>query len=267
MLTDHARRIAQAVFLALFVAWVSVGSWHSWQSSMPPPSQRIESRDRQHAIDESYERSAEKQIAYYTKWLAWFTGALVAVAGIQGYFLLRADKTARIAADAATQAARAAIGVELPKVFIENLEFQESSSGTLFENLQFVRVAISVKNYGRTPAFLRQQSAEMLIAGWPPEKPEYPNAHDLESGRIIEGGKTYDLPVARLRNEVPDDETINAIIEGKTNVWVYGYLFYRDFLNEPHRLGFCAQLVIHSSRGSGGHHLIECGPPKYTESY
>jgi hypothetical protein len=67
-------------------------------SSVPPPSQQIEKADHQQAANEGAERTAEKQIAYYTKWLAWFTGALVAVSGIQGYFLLRADKTARIAA-------------------------------------------------------------------------------------------------------------------------------------------------------------------------
>src|ERR1700682_435292 len=49
----------------------------------------------------------DERIARYTLGLAWFTGVLAAVAIAQAYFLIRADKTARIAANAATEAARA----------------------------------------------------------------------------------------------------------------------------------------------------------------
>ena len=85
-------------------------------SSVQPPSQQIEKTSHGQAADEGAERTSEKQIAYYTKWLAWFTGALVIVAGLQGYFLLRADKTARIVATAADLSARAAIAPRSPLI-------------------------------------------------------------------------------------------------------------------------------------------------------
>ena len=45
--------------------------------------------------------SADERIADYTEWLAFFTAALVVVSTVQIGFLIRADKTAKTAADAA----------------------------------------------------------------------------------------------------------------------------------------------------------------------
>src|SRR5450756_18940 len=53
-------------------------------------------------------------VGLYTLVLAIFTALLVGVSGSQGWFLLRADKTARIAANAADLSARAAVGIQLP---------------------------------------------------------------------------------------------------------------------------------------------------------
>jgi hypothetical protein len=173
---------------------------------------------------------------------------------------------ARDSANAARMSAQAAIGVEIARVLISNIEFQWNSVGNLVGNLQFPKVTISVKNYGRTPAFVSNQASEMLVATVLPEIPEYPNAHDL-IGCVIEGKDTYDLPVARLRQAIPM-ETIDAIVKGKTFVWIYGHLFYRDFLHDPHWLKFCAQLFVYYGEGySGPVRVIEGGPAKYTESY
>ena len=51
--------------------------------------------------------SADERIADYTWWLAAFTASLVAVSLFQGWFLIRADTTARTAADAALATATA----------------------------------------------------------------------------------------------------------------------------------------------------------------
>jgi hypothetical protein len=131
---------------------------------------------------------------------------------VLGIFTMSLAKSTRSAADAALLAAQASIGVELPHVFIDNLEFQHAGVGNLAANLQFPRVAISVKNYGRTPAFLGLQGVEMLVAPTLPETPDYSNnAYDLPSGTVIEGGATYDLPVARLRDILPI-ETIEILL-------------------------------------------------------
>jgi hypothetical protein len=100
----------------------------------------------------------------------------------------------------------------------------------------------------------------MQIGGRLPQDPVYPNAHDLESGTVIEGGRTYDLPVPHFR-EALSEGTIQSILDGKTYIWVYGYVFYGDFLNNPHMLRFCAHWLLTPPR------FIEDGPPQYIESY
>jgi len=51
--------------------------------------------------------TAEELLARYTLWLALFTGALVITSVFQGYFLIRADRTARTVANAALATATA----------------------------------------------------------------------------------------------------------------------------------------------------------------
>ena len=195
--------------------------------------------------------------------------AIIAVfTTVLGIFTMSLAKSTRIAANAAELAARAAIRVDLPHVYIDNLEFQESGVANLAANLQFPRIAISVKNYGRTPAFLGQLAAEMLIAPALPERPDYSNtARDLPSGTVIVGETSYELPTARLHN-IPI-ETIEDIIAERTYLWIYGYLSYRDYLRDPHCLRFCAQLIVLNGDGhTGSVHIIESGEgTKYTESY
>lgn len=196
--------------------------------------------------------------------------AIIAVfTTVLGIFTMNLAKSTRIAADAAKLAAQAAISVELPHVYIDNLEFQESGVGNLAAQLQFPRVAISVKNYGRTPAFISQQAAEMLVAPTLPDMPDYSNsAHDMPTGTVIEGRTSYELRVARLPDILPI-ETIEDIIAERTYVWIYGYLFYRDFLRNPHCMRFCAQLIVLNGDGhTGSVHIMESGEDtKYTESY
>ncbi len=38
MLTDRTRKIVQAALVALFVAWLSIGSWYFSQASQAPPN-------------------------------------------------------------------------------------------------------------------------------------------------------------------------------------------------------------------------------------
>jgi hypothetical protein len=168
-----------------------------------------------------------------------------------------------VAANAAQLAANAAVGVEIPRIFIFDLEFQASPIVNDFGNLQFPKVAISIKNYGRTPAFLDDQCVEMRIATSLRDDPEYINVINFDPGTVIERDSTYDLPVARLRDALPI-ETINLIIEGKTLIWVYCYVRYRDFLNMPHRLAFGAHL--RKGDNGGPRRFIFDAPKKYHEN-
>ena len=69
-------------------------------------SQRYEENKHNETL---WERTTNDPIAFYTLLLAVFTGGLTFASIWQGYFLVRADKTARTAADAALTTAQTAI--------------------------------------------------------------------------------------------------------------------------------------------------------------
>jgi hypothetical protein len=114
MLVARAHKIEVSVVFVLLAAWLLVGSL------LAPPNQRaIESGS--YGTQESGRKiampnSAEDRIADYTWWLSAFTLALVVVSAVQIRFLIRADKTARIAAEAAVKSASAATAIEFPIV-------------------------------------------------------------------------------------------------------------------------------------------------------
>lgn len=85
--------------------WVGVFVWQSSQS-LPYTGQPGEVCKGSKA--ECAKASVDERLANYTWWLAVLTAGLVVTAIGQGYFLLRADKTSRIAADAARKGAEVA---------------------------------------------------------------------------------------------------------------------------------------------------------------
>jgi hypothetical protein len=95
-------------------------------SPFQPESYKQTAATEQHSTDKKTENNENAQslwvpvdsVGLYTLVLAVFTGLLTLVSAAQGYFLLRADKTARIAADAANLNAKAAIAIELPIIRI-----------------------------------------------------------------------------------------------------------------------------------------------------
>jgi hypothetical protein len=74
-------------------------------SSREPPYDKEISRPDQNAPQIIPPESPEDRIADYTAALALFTAVLMLVSSAQIYFLCRADKTARISANAAKQSA------------------------------------------------------------------------------------------------------------------------------------------------------------------
>jgi hypothetical protein len=148
MLSKHQKGlIAILLGLALGLAWVdsqsSQKSWLYLKQSIPA----------QESKDNIFRMGADERIAAYTWWLAVLTAALVAASIGQGFFLLRADKTAQSAANAASEANR----------LTRELFIAEQRPWLLWELPKTVaitndgrRLLISIQgqleNIGRTPA-------------------------------------------------------------------------------------------------------------------
>jgi hypothetical protein len=210
-------------------------------SSMQPPSQQIEKTDHPQTADEGGERTAEKQIAYYTKWLALFTGALVAVSGIQGYFLLRADRTARIAANAAQLSAESAHGLALPIVGADSphlldidgpVPTGEPYGGSDVTGLpgKFSAIpAINFRNEGQTPAFPVKVVVEWRVGASTSDGDARFKSYEYSSQIISKGGEWE----AEIHYGIEITETEQALLRQKGHfLWLRVTLFYRDFLKK-----------------------------------
>jgi hypothetical protein len=262
------KRAYVALFLAGLACVFAFGVYSGMRSSEPPPNQQAINAGHQSAegapVEVTQAERADDRIARYTLWLAIFTCALVVISAVQIAFLTSADKTARKAADTAMLQAKASIGVELPKLMLFHLDFKLSDATRFLDKMQYPIIEISVKNFGRTPAFITFQATEIAWRGLAP-KPDYGRTgHNPPPETIVEQRDTYglgDLRAADLCTEVE----VREILANRRFLWVFGCVAYRDFLGDRHALRFCRRLFI---RQSGGHVWTEGDSPSaYTDSY
>ena len=108
--------LRRAGWPALFVCLCTAYGFMLGQASIAPPRHHKGVPPARHVGDTMAEKarqaippqSSDERLADYTELLAWFTGVLAVVSIFQGFLLLRADKTARAAANAAERLAIAA---------------------------------------------------------------------------------------------------------------------------------------------------------------
>jgi hypothetical protein len=150
-----ARTIAQVIFLATFVAWVSIGQLYYKQTI---DSRNQSSQKETHDIIDS--DKADERIARYNLWLAIFTGALVLVSSIQIRFLIRAEKITGISAEAARKAADAAAQANRPWVHIKSVKFTEPFG--IVPDGATSAIEVITENVGRSAAVRLTISAQLI---------------------------------------------------------------------------------------------------------
>jgi hypothetical protein len=201
-----------------------------------------------------------------TDWLLVLFNGLLVVATIALFISgEKSANAAKTAAEAAKLSAQAAINVELPRLFATKIVFELAALNLVDSESSLHKISVTITNYGRTPAFLYCESAE-FIPGPLPAIPIYPNAIDLEPGTIIEKGQLRILTAYGRDNRAKFD--VRPFAAGQAPLWVYGIIWFRDFLNEHHAMRFCADL--HVPQGLAAGHpprFIQGGPTAYTESY
>ncbi|MGO9232728.1 MAG: hypothetical protein ACLP4V_01045 [Methylocella sp.] len=172
---------------------------------------------------------------------------------------------AKESASAAMLHARAAIGLELPKIILSRVDFGDTGAASLASRLQSPKIEISVTNYGKTPAFLLGQAIEIEVGALLPPEPVYPGAVDLPPETIVEYKNKYPLGTARPKSPL-SPEDIQAILDGNTRLRVYGYVYYRDILSEAHMARFCKVFLPPSPPGYRSL-FVDDHTPAYTESF
>jgi len=170
-----------------------------------------------------------------------------------------ADAT-EVAAKAAKTSAEALIRSEWPRLLFERFD----PIGPIFKNdppPNWPNVIVGFRNYGRTPAFVTEIFiGSQLIPDLPPDpKPNYWSPIPVKPVVVVPPNERFTRSrylAGRLRRE-----DLHAILQGKTNYWVYGYVNCLDYRGDTHRTGFCARWRVEPDIWSHD------GPPNYTYNY
>jgi hypothetical protein len=160
-------------------------------------------------------RAAED--ATHVAWLQlWFGIAGLVGLGLTVYF---AAQSARAAGEAATQTSRAVdvqIRIEQPLLMVEGIASKISPP-------ELKRIEFSVRNLGKTAAVLIEWSADCCGASEIASTPQYLTRTQVRAN-IIDPGSLQHL-VADVRS----DSEAQAILDGETTVFFWGYSATRMF--------------------------------------
>jgi hypothetical protein len=199
-------------------------------------------------------------VGLYTLVLAIFTLLLVFVSGAQGYFLLRADKTARITAEAADLSAKAAIGLQLPivRADVPHLLFYKKDPNAPNPrpdqpDVEYRMQRIIYNNRGKSIAYPKEYGVCWLLTPHEPVKkdtlPEEP-AYDWTNlvNSDVTFAETFTADFFDTFRLWPSIDQHKAIMSGAITLRLCAYLKYLDFLDRPHEARFCWRYNL-SSRG------------------
>jgi hypothetical protein len=194
-----------------------------------------------------WQRTADDPVAIFTAVLAGGTLALFGVAIIQIYFLTKADKTARISADAAKQSADVAersleqvsapyLDVTItPKAAIHHL----IGGAIVVDFMHDIFAEYTLNNYGQSPAIvleIYQYCVRML--GIPGEIPFPPLHTNLYQTFIVGGMKeSQPLPINFPNGGISD--------LGPELIWVGLQIRYRDVFRNQYISTYCATYNLH----------------------
>jgi hypothetical protein len=200
--------------------------------------------------------------------LAFFTLMLVIVGAFQAYWLRRTI-------DATKEIGQAALSVEHPIIFVQEIELSEwvghGKVGSVLAGgcpPAKTQVAITFHNVGRSAAILTRICLEYGAVWELPQKPIYANIRTIPASRIIRRDES--LLISNIGEVMTiSEEERSRIMERElplAHFWLYGYAAFNDVRGKEHVTGFCYRwhasqvaLEIGERRGFHGD-----GPPAYT---
>ncbi len=192
-----------------------------------------------------WDRTFEDPVAFYTFVLGIFTGLLAIVSGTQIYFLMRADTTARTAADAATAQVRlskdALINTERAFIFVSKIHAMAGLKGSTGEVIDWSFYCVW-ENAGGTAT--RRMFMQTNWHSFDGEIPDDFDFRDLGKGERIPmmvGPKSTTLGAASV---VPI-ALLMAAYEKKKRIYMWGWVEYNDVFEgtRRHRTEYCYEIV------------------------
>lgn len=203
---------------------------------------------RQERDDRAEKQETDRALARYTYWLMWGTVALAVFTLFLAYFAFKQSrdmkesidvarensKAAKANADAAKQMAETTLAAERAILIVEKVNI---SPGLL--------TTVALGNHGRTPALIKQFC--LIVGDAPPvdsdNQPNYPNnsRKDELRHRIVDSWKNF----YEITSDYPMTQVAwQAVNQGATALWAYGYVTYEDFTGTAWQYGFCCRFNI-----------------------
>ncbi len=186
----------------------------------------------------------DEALVRYTLWLAVLTGGLVLVSAGQGFFLLRADKTARMTAEASQAQTHNFSKLERPYLYISNPKGLELEAHTPDP---YHYVTYQVANYGKTPATIKEFFAAISVGKVPGDLGVPQRWHPLRHLPIMIPNETRSdlwlaVPESIAIGEFADEDTPPMPVPelaGDEEFYVHILIKYRGPFTSDHETSGC----------------------------
>ncbi|HEY2247180.1 MAG TPA: hypothetical protein VGH70_07040 [Bradyrhizobium sp.] len=221
-------RFEKPATLALFGCWLFGFGFIAWQSTISQPNQNPKTASEHRADTRSPKSSTDERLADYTWWLAVLTGGLVVTAIGQGFFIARSDKTARIAANAATKSAEVAEKtLRLTQRAYLVIDRINSTAGHDDQGkLMGYLISITWKNTGASPA-LNFGSIILPTIVDRSMNPKDVIVNTDRSPSTVNGVAGQNVPVHSRRIQIPIQDIIGTY-DGKRAIIIWARATYVD---------------------------------------
>lgn len=196
------------------------------------------------------------------------TAGLIGLAEMQSRDLKAMIGVAREAADAARRSAEAAslqaralVGTELPRLELGDVQLV-CADQSVRQALKAPSFELRFKNYGRTTALVVEKCVEVKRCLDLPPEPDYAYAEMLPVAEAVDSGDAVAAGAERRLGELAESQ-VQALLDGRDTLWVYGFVRFRDFLGLEHKTGFCLRWTPPRRDASIGGSFVQEDPGTY----
>lgn len=226
-------RLQKAAWIALLIACVLGFGFLLLYSSKYEPKAAAPQSASQHTNEEVDRRTPEQRVADYTLWLERFTGLLALVSAVQIGFLIRADINSAKSAQAAARTV-ASMEATAERQLRAYIAIESAFLDGIPKAGETITVSISVKNYGKTPAYKCVASVNCAILDFDGDKAAdiFPDDLDAEFVGVIHPGAV--LTKSRIRPSISGDEA-RGLLTRKKALWLFGKFTYAVVFDMPLR--------------------------------
>ncbi len=256
------------IILLAFLLVISLSTLAAQKVNQPTPKQEAHQTTAENSptlTAPEHNGSAEERIAEYTWWLTFFTAALV-ISTIALWLTAfsdgrKRDKDTKVSLDianrhaedvraqlaiaeiharAATKAADSAINLEFPILHIEEITAANSYAKDNGAWIRHFTPKLTIKNYGRTPAFVSEVLINVEIAKALPDPPSYQTIITIPDDFVVEEKGKYLWTDYLMKRAIrfSDADILTLTATDKAYFFIYGYIKYTDIWGNSHRYGF-----------------------------